>query len=43
MKFAKEEKMTFYSHFRGSVKDHNRRKNNEDAKKNGIWKHLTDE
>lgn len=43
MKFAKEEKMTVDSHFRGSNKDRNRRKNEEDAKENGIWKQLTDE
>ena len=42
MKFTKEEKMTVDSHFRGSEKDHNKRKK-EDAKANGIWKQLTDE
>ena len=43
MKFTKEEKMTVDSHFRGSEKDHNRRKKKEDTKENGIWKQLTDE
>ena len=35
--------MTVDSHFRGSEKDHNRRKKKEDAKANGIWKQLIDE
>ena len=43
MKFTKEEKMTVDIHFRGSEKNHNRRKKKEDAKANGIWKTLTNE
>ena len=43
MKFIKEEKMTIDSHLKGSEKDQNIRKKKENAKENGIWKHLTDE
>ena len=43
MKFTKEGKMIVDSHFRGSEKVRSRRKNKEDAKKNGLCKQLTDE
>ena len=41
MKFTKEEKMIFDSHFRGFDKDLNWRKKKEDAKASGVWKLLT--
>ena len=46
MKIEMEKKMTTDSHrrdSRGSERDHNRRKEKEDAKENGIWKQSTDE
>ena len=46
MKIEMEKKMTIDSHrrdSRGSERDHNRRKEKEDAKAHGIWKQLTDE
>ena len=43
MNFSKEEKMIVDIHFKGSEKDHTRRKKKENAKPNGIWKQLIDE
>ena len=46
MKIEMEKKMTTDSHrkySRGSERDHNRRKEKEDAKANGIRRQLTDE
>ena len=46
LKIEMEKKMTTDNHKRdskGSERDHNRRKETEDANANGIWKQLTDE